>query len=167
METTDQVRCIVTVWGLFYLESLSKLAKTLLNTLRLRQNLPPFRRRHFQRHFLEWKFRNNADDFIEVWIYNIPALVLIMAWRRPGDKPLPETMMISLLTHICVTRPQWVNALWPSDAMRWNRSGSTLAQVMACCMMAPSHYLNQCSLINQMCSVAFTWEQFHTKSSWT
>ena len=39
---------------------------------------------------------------------NIPALVHIMAWRRPGDKPLSEPMMVSLLTHICVTRPQWV-----------------------------------------------------------
>ena len=40
---------------------------------------------------------------------NIPALVQIMAWRRPGDKPLSEPMMVSLPTHICVTRPQWVN----------------------------------------------------------
>ena len=31
-----------------------------------------------------------------------------MAWRRPGDKPLSEPMMVSLLTHICVTRPQRV-----------------------------------------------------------
>ena len=38
----------------------------------------------------------------------IPALVQIMAWRRPGDKPLSEPIMVSLLTHICVTRPQWV-----------------------------------------------------------
>ena len=42
-------------------------------------------------------------------INNIPAFVQIMAWRRPGDKPLSEPMMVSLLTHICVTRPQWVN----------------------------------------------------------
>ena len=42
-------------------------------------------------------------------INNIPSLVQIMAWRRPGDKPLSESMMVSLLTHICVTRPQWVN----------------------------------------------------------
>ena len=27
------------------------------------------------------------------------------------------------------------------------RSGSTFAQVMACCLTAPSHYLNQCRLI--------------------
>ena len=49
-------------------------------------------------------------------INNIPALVQIMAWRRPGDKPLSEPMMISLLTHICVTRPQWINSLRPDEA---------------------------------------------------
>ena len=42
-------------------------------------------------------------------INNIPALLPIMAWRRPGGKPLSETMMVGLPTHICVTRPQWVN----------------------------------------------------------
>ena len=31
-----------------------------------------------------------------------------MAWRPPGDKPLYESMMVSLLTHICVSRTQWV-----------------------------------------------------------
>ena len=41
-------------------------------------------------------------------INNIPALVHIMAWRRPGDKPLSEPMMVSLTTHICVTQSQWV-----------------------------------------------------------
>ena len=42
-------------------------------------------------------------------IDNNPALVQIMAWRRSGDKPLSEPIMVILLTHICVTRPQWVN----------------------------------------------------------
>ena len=41
-------------------------------------------------------------------VNNIPALVQIMAWHRPGDKPLSEPMMVRLPTHICVTRPQWV-----------------------------------------------------------
>ena len=31
-----------------------------------------------------------------------------MAWHHWGDKPLSEPMMVSLLTHICVTLPQWV-----------------------------------------------------------
>ena len=30
----------------------------------------------------------------KVLINNIPALVQIMAWRRPGDKPLSEQMMV-------------------------------------------------------------------------
>ena len=33
-------------------------------------------------------------------INNIPAMVKIMAWRRPGDKPLSEPMVVSLPTHI-------------------------------------------------------------------
>ena len=44
-------------------------------------------------------------------INNIPALVQIMAWHRSGDKPLSEPMMVSILTHICITRPQWVRAI--------------------------------------------------------
>ena len=32
-------------------------------------------------------------------INNIPALVQIMAWRRPGNKPLSEPIMVSLLMH--------------------------------------------------------------------
>ena len=33
-------------------------------------------------------------------ITNIPALIQIMAWRGPGDKPLSEPMMVKLPTHI-------------------------------------------------------------------
>ena len=42
-------------------------------------------------------------------ISNIPAFIQIMAWRRPGDNPLSETIMVSFYMHICVTRPHWVN----------------------------------------------------------
>ena len=41
-------------------------------------------------------------------INDIPVLVQLMAWCRLGDKPLPEPMMASLLTHISVIRSQWV-----------------------------------------------------------
>ena len=41
----------------------------------------------------------------------------------------------------------FINSLWPSDAIGWHTTGSTLIQVMACCLMAPSHYLNQCWFI--------------------
>ena len=83
-----------------------------INTLRPRQN-----GRHFPDDIFKWIFLNEI-----IWISikislkfvpggrinNIPALVQIMAWRRPGDKPLSELMMVCSLTHICVTRPQWV-----------------------------------------------------------
>ena len=83
-----------------------------LNTLRPRQN---------GRHFADDIFKCiilNENVWIPIKISlefvpkgpinNIPALVQIMAWRRPGDKPLSEPMMVGLPTHICVTRPQWV-----------------------------------------------------------
>ena len=38
------------------------------------------------------------------------ALDKIMAWRRRGV--ISEPMMLSRLTHICVTRPQWVKILF-------------------------------------------------------
>ena len=37
-----------------------------------------------------------------------------------------------------------VNSLWSNDAIWRQRSRSTLAQVMACCLTVPSHYLSQC-----------------------
>ena len=40
-----------------------------------------------------------------------------------------------------------VNSLWPSDAIWCHRTWATLIQVMAWCLTAPSHYLNQCWLI--------------------
>ena len=84
--------------------------QTKINTLRPRQN-----ERHFADDIFTCIFLNET-----VWISikislkfvpqgpidNIPALVQIMAWRRPGDKPLSGPMMVRLPTHICVTRPQ-------------------------------------------------------------
>ena len=83
-----------------------------VNTLRLRQN-----GRHFPDDIFKCIFLNeNSSISIKISlkfvpkgpINNIPALIQIMAWRRSGDKPLSEPMMVSLPTHICVARPQWV-----------------------------------------------------------
>ena len=84
----------------------------IFNTLRTRQNGC-----HFADDILKCIFLNeNAWILIKISlkfvpkgpIDNIPALVQIMAWRRPGDKPLSEPMMVSLPTHIYITRPQSV-----------------------------------------------------------
>ena len=52
-----------------------------------------------------------------------------------------------------------MNSLWPSDDTWQQRSGSTLVQVMACCLEAPSHYLNKYWLIIS----EVQWQQFHQR----
>ena len=83
------------------------------NSLRLRQDGRLFADDTFKRIFWNDNIRistKNSLKFVLKGVINIiPALVLIMAWGRPGDKPLSEPMLVRSLTHICVTRPQWVN----------------------------------------------------------
>ena len=86
-----------------------------VNTLRPRQN-----GRHFPDDILKWIFLNeNVWILIKISlkfvprgpINSIPALVQIMDWCQPGNKPLSEPMMVTLQMHICVTRPQWIKCV--------------------------------------------------------
>ena len=85
---------------------------TALNALRPRQNGRHFPCDIFKCIFFSenvWISLNISLRFVPNGpINNIPALVQIMAWCRPGDKPLSQPMMVRSLTHLCVTRPQWV-----------------------------------------------------------
>ena len=91
----------------------SQLAAGSINTLRPRQHGRHFADDTFKRIFLN----ENVEILIDISLKFVPkgpinnnlALVQLMAWHRSGDKPLSEPMMVSLLTHICVTRPEWVN----------------------------------------------------------
>ena len=82
------------------------------NTLRPRQNGRHFADDTFKPIFLNENIRISIRISLEFVpkdpINNIPALVQIMAWRRPCDKPSSEPMVVSLPTHICVAQPQWV-----------------------------------------------------------
>ena len=122
--------------------------KSPINTLGPRQNGRHFPDDIFKCIFLNenvWISIKISLNFVPRCPVNyIPALVQIMAWRRPGDKPLSEPMIVGLPTHICITRPQWVNTLWPEDLHRW--TGCSLVQVMIWHCTTPSHYLNQCWL---------------------
>ena len=86
--------------------------KMIFNTLRPGQNGRRFADDTFKRIFLNENFRISIKISLKFvpkgLINNNPALVQIMVWRWSGDKPLYEPMLVSLLTHICVTRPQWV-----------------------------------------------------------
>ena len=63
---------------------------------------PPFSRRHFQMYFL----KENVWISIEIPLMFVPEGPIDNI--SSGDKPLSEPMMVSLQTHISVTRPQWV-----------------------------------------------------------
>ena len=84
-----------------------------VNTLMPRQNGRLFADDTFKRIFMNGNIRISIKISLKLVpkgsITNNPALVLIMAWRRPGDKPLYEPMLVRSLTHLCVTQPQWVN----------------------------------------------------------
>ena len=93
---------------------------TIINVIDIFNTLRP---RQYGRHFPDDIFKCIfVSENVLIWIQislkfvhrgpinNIPSLVQIIAWRRPGDKPLSEPIMIILLMHICVTRPQWVNS---------------------------------------------------------
>ena len=70
--------------------------------------------------------------------------------KQPHDR-LTIIMGIPIHIYILIRDPglctSLIKSLWPSDAIWRQRSRSTLAQVMACCLTAPRHYLNQCLLI--------------------
>ena len=92
--------------------------RNFINTLRPRQNGRRFADT-FKRIFLYENVRISIKISLKFVpkgpISNIPALVQIMAWRQSGGKPLSEPMMVSLLTHICVTRineSRLVGSLW-------------------------------------------------------
>ena len=86
-----------------------------INSLRPRQNGRLSADDTFKRIFLNENIRISTKNSLKFLpkglINNIPALVLIMAWCRPGDNPLSESMLVRSLTQICVTRRQWVNAV--------------------------------------------------------
>ena len=99
-----------------------------MNTLRLRQSGC-----HFADNILKYISLNenirilNADSLKYVPYDLIDNMAALMQKRY-------NSSVLAYELH-----PLSVNLLWPNDAI----TESSLAQVMACCLMAPSHYLNQ------------------------
>ena len=105
-------------------------------------------------------------------INNIPALVQIMAWCRSGDKPLSELMMVRLLKHICVIRPQWVKMIrscitsshTPTRPLvPW--TGSAWFQIMACRLYSakplPKPMATNCQLDHKGTNFNDIWTEIH------
>ena len=156
-----------------------------VNTLRPRQN-----GRHFADDISKCIFLNeNAWILIKISlkfvpkgsINNIPALVQIMAWRRPGDKPLSEPMMVRIPTHICVTRPQWVklwncslswtfNSLWLGDILLWPRKWVIWSYGVQWSPYQALIWHHRCvSTLDQVmaCCLMATWSKCWFTANWT
>ena len=67
-------------------------------------------------------------------------------YARPLARPV-DTRGHFTTSVFCAVVETFVNSLWPNNAILRHGLGSTLAQVMAWCLTAPSHYLNQCWLV--------------------
>ena len=72
----------------------------------------------------------------------------------------PDTCLWNKILH---WRHWLMTSLWPSEAIWWHNSGSTMVQVMAWCLVAPNHYLNQCWFIKGV----LWYSPFRRKYSWT
>ena len=75
----------------------------------------------------------------EVWITDISV---IFEWLYYVFVSMEVYSTLSIIMYfIPVDR-----SLWPSDAIWRHKSGSTLAQVMVCCLWAPNNYLKQSNI---------------------
>ena len=118
------------------------------NSLRPRLNRCPFADDIFKRIFLNENVRISINISLKFvpkgLINNIPALVLIMAWRRPGDKPFSEPMLVRSLTHICVTRPQWVKF------EKWGKPLHMSSCILQCIKMYRTSLYDDLTLNNEL-----------------
>ena len=105
-------------------------------------------------------FELGAHEHIVKWdsstILSITQVWCSLLSGESCCRPRAPAGFIPLLLRDARTMLMWViwcrilnsfNSLWPSDAIWCHKSGSQLAQVMTCCLTAPSHYWNQCRLV--------------------
>ena len=78
-------------------------------------------------------------------INNIPALAQIMAWRRPGDKPLSEPKLVSLLRTYPSLGLNELRSIWLLIFDSWNM-----------CAFIRSSTMSSKPLIDK-----FVWHLFH------
>ena len=100
---------------------------------------------------------NFSEILIEIHTFSFKKMHLKMSsgkWR-------PFCLGLNVLNRSIQTTQRINNCWYAWLIVTHYGSELTLAQVMACCLMAPSQYLNQCW--HKWSSVAFTWEQFHSE----
>ena len=89
--------------------------------------------------FIQTKIYNRISRSRKIWKFFCKLREKVTEFNE-------ESLKIYVL-RIAVKSEGIFNSLWPGDVIWWQESRSTLNQVMACCLTAPSHYLNQCWLM--------------------
>ena len=85
---------------------------------------------------------NLNSNFSDIWGTS-PSFFIHHFIHHNHKKKLSDFIFSVMLNMFIMT----FNSLRPSDTIWRQRTGSTLAQVVACCLTTPSHYMNQCWLI--------------------
>ena len=134
---------------------------TLWQHLRCRRNSPEHVHDTFSR---RWHGHAFETQSIQRGGPCVVGVLWLNSWQWPDPKlPTREHLPVYLIcvrvlychlsqnpTHLQFMntyRYVYVNTLWPSDVIRRLDLDQPLAQVMACCLTAPSHYLNKCWLV--------------------
>ena len=91
----------------------------------------------------------------QVIINDESMLVQVSAVRQKAITTWNQCWLPSIMPYV------EINSLRPSDAIWRQRSWTTLVQVMACCLTAPSHHLNQCW--HQQSLVTINWGLFQKR----
>ena len=92
---------------------------------------------------------NNYADLIVILVVlqETYCATYMLHYRHFANYARMAARWFCRLFRVILCHGMFINPLWPSDATWRHGSRSKLAQVMACCLTAPSHYLNQCWLI--------------------
>ena len=90
---------------------------------------------------IDWYFISKKCTYINSTYKQIKSSMCMQRYMYHLVAARETTASLSKLAALML------NSLLPSDTLWQHKSGSTLAQVMACCLTATSHCLNRCRFI--------------------
>ena len=92
---------------------------------------------------------NLCANIVSQWIFRLPYFNPLARWRSGCNTELAFFKFISWADILGISYK--IVIMWmPQDL---TDDWLTLTQVMACCLTAPRHYLNQCWLISKVCGI--------------
>ena len=108
-----------------------------------------------------WWFNQTSQHLYIIWIQ---ALRRRRIWSAPPGRIQSAVGKVQSVKQrpISASAKVSTNSFCPNEAIWWHRSGSTLTQIMVCCLAARSHFLKQCWLVIN----AVLWHSLKTNFTW-